>query len=842
MRQLRFTLSALILVGTLYVGQWSVGSVPALGGLLHPTDGIWGVAIQAELPRESTARIPGLTGQVRVAYDDRGVPHIFASSVDDATRALGYVVARDRLFQLELQTRVTAGTLSELLGPRTLEFDREQRRYGLAWSAERQWGELDPNARTARSLGAFADGVNAWIDGEARQNPPFEYRLLGVQPMHWEPQHALYLIKRMGYTLTLFLGERRRDRIEAMIGADGLEELFGLHSPISEPIVPPPPTVGAPTAPELVRPATVAASGGNTVVGAGARDVPEGWPRWDEPATEHDDPIIGSNNWAVSAARTEAGFAILAGDPHLELTLPSIWYEIHMVVPGEIDVYGVTIPGIPGVVIGFNRRVAWSFTNTEADVVDLYAETLDDPDKPTSYTVDGVWQPLTRRIEEFRDTNGELLATDTIYFTHRGPLLRENGQAHSLRWTVLEDAGEIQAFAEAARASSVAEWLMAMESYVAPPQNMLVADWTGSIAIRPTGRFPVRPNDGRGDRIFDGSRSANEWLGYLATDRLPTAIDPPQGFLASANQEPVDPAVDTTYYGANWPSPWRALRINQLLRADSSVTPDDMQRFQLDPGSARADRFVPAFLQAAEHSLSQVQGDDELREAAQLLAQWDRRYTMENERAVLFEMAMEELVDRVWDELALPSESDSVVARNRIRTPSSAVLATLLNDSTSRWWDDRRTPGVREDRDGMLNASLKAALRRAKDEHGAPEDGGWRWDRIRHVNIYHLLRIPALSALNMPIQGGPGTLNPSSGSGRFGASWRMVVELRPEVRAWTIYPGGQSGNPVSSRYRDRIEHWVSGQLEPVLLPRQPGELEDQRTAGVLILVAEEDQP
>lgn len=142
----------------------------------------------------------------------------------------------------------------------------------------------------------------------------------------------------------------------------------------------------------------------------------------------------------------------------------------------------------------------------------------------------------------------------------------------------------------------------------------------------------------------------------------------------------------------------------------------------------------------------------------------------------------------------------------------------------------------------MLNASLKAALRRAKDEHGAPEDGGWRWDRIRHVNIYHLLRIPALSALNMPIQGGPGTLNPSSGSGRFGASWRMVVELRPEVRAWTIYPGGQSGNPVSSRYRDRIEHWVSGQLEPVLLPRQPGELEDQRTAGVLILVAEEDQP
>jgi penicillin amidase len=858
MRRLQITTSSLLLAAALYAGNWSVGPVPPLGGFLHPRTGVWAVATSAELPREVAAEVAGLESQIRVLYDDRGVPHIFAGSVTDASRALGYVVARDRLFQLELQTRATAGTMSELVGPRALDFDRTQRSYGLAWAAERNFAALDPNSLAAQLLEAYADGVNAWIDGMGPRDLPLEYRLLDARPMRWQPAHTFYLIKRMGFTLSYNASDLRRERIRSIIGVDATGQLFPDHSPIQEPIVPPTAphvnggamegdSVVAPI-PVALRPggkkregdeaagsqpwveeAGAALGGGGGVEGAHGA----GWLGAIADAGPSGD-AVGSNNWAVSPARTEAGFALLAGDPHLRLTLPSIWYEVHMVVPGEIDVYGVTIPGVPGVVIGFNRRVAWSFTNTEADVLDFYEEVLDDPDEPTAHAVDGDWRPLTRRIEEFRGPSGRQLATDTLYFTHRGPLLRSEGRARSLRWTVLEESGEIGALAEAATAGSVTDWLGAMERYGAPPQNMLVADWTGSIGIRSTGRFPLRPGDGRGTRIRDGSRSDSDWLGDWPVDRLPQAIDPPQGFLASANQEPLDPSSDSTYLGVNWPGPWRAIRINQLLRADTAVTPEDMQRFQLDPGSARADRFVPAFLQAAERALTRVEGDDELREAAQLLAQWDRRYTRENERAILFELAMDELVNRVWDELMLPAESDSTPPR-RISTPGSGVLASLLESPHGTWWDDQRTEETLEDRDAILNASLEAALGRAKAEYGSPEGSGWRWEGIRHANIYHLLGFPSLSALALPIQGGPSTLNPSSGRGIFGASWRMVVELRPNVRAWTIYPGGQSGNPVSPMYRDRIDKWVAGELDPVLFPSQAADFDEDRIAATLIL-------
>jgi penicillin amidase len=822
MRTLQLTVAGIVLAATLVIGQWRVGPVPPLGDLLHPLRGVWAVAGGARLPDEAAARIPGLEGPVRVLYDDRGVPHIFASTPWDAARALGYVVARDRLFQLEVQTRATAGTLTELVGPEALPLDRGQRRLGLAWAAERSFAALDPASTTARLLEAYAQGVNAWVDGIGAGGLPLEYHLLGARPARWQPVHTLYLLKRMGYTLTYSTPELRRERIEALIGPEAADELFPVHSPIREPLVPA--GARAPAPRDTVR--AVASAAGWSRGWADARD--------EFAVSRGGEAVAGSNNWAAAPSRTEAGFALLAGDPHLELTLPSIWYEVHLAVPGELDVYGVTIPGVPGVVIGFNRRVAWSFTNTEADVMDFYTEALDDPERPTAYALDGAWRPLERRIEEYRGRRGELLATDTIYHTHRGPLLRGRGRPYSLRWTVLEETGEIEGMYRASMAGSVTEWLQAMERFRAPPQNALVADWTGSIAIRSNGRFPLRPGDGRGNQVRDGSRSASDWVGDLPVERWPAAVDPSQGFLASANQEPVDPAAENPYFGAGWPAPWRAVRINQLLRADSAVTPEDMRRFQTDPGSARADRFVPAFLAAAEESLTRVEGEDALREAVQLLAQWDRRYTRENERAILFELAMEELERRTWDELALPAV-EAEVEPGRLGTPGSAVLAQLLEQPRASWWDARATADVVEDRDAILNASLVAALERARGAYGPPDGGGWRWDRVSRADIHHLLRLPSLSALGLPVQGGPGTLNPSTGPEPFGASWRMVVELRPEIRAWTIYPGGQSGNPVSPWYRDRIGKWVAGELDPVLFPHQPSELDVGRVAGVLLL-------
>ncbi|MEE9133990.1 MAG: penicillin acylase family protein, partial [Gemmatimonadota bacterium] len=250
-------------------------------------------------------------------------------------------------------------------------------------------------------------------------------------------------------------------------------------------------------------------------------------------------------------------------------------------------------------------------------------------------------------------------------------------------------------------------------------------------------------------------------------------------------------------------------------------------------GNARADYFMPFFLDAESRTAEAEEIDSRAEEAARLLTEWDRRYTKDNTRAVLFELAMDELVDRTWDELNEPGDGDG--RTRRVFTPASAVLAVLLNAPHSVWWDDTRTVGVAEDRDDILIASLAAALERAKAQHGEPDGGDWRWDRVRNTNIYHLLGLESLSVLGLPIQGGPGSLNPSSGRGIFGASWRMVVQLGPEVEAWSIYPGGQSGNPVSSRYIDRVDRWVEGKLDPVLFPRSPSDLDAARTASILEL-------
>jgi penicillin amidase len=850
-RVVRLVPPAAVLIALAGLSAFPPAPLPSPGSFLDPVHGIWSVAHQAELPARSSARIPGLGARVDVRYDDRGVPHIFAASEADAVRALGYVVARDRLFQLELQSRAGDGRLTELVGAAALPLDRDIRALGLPDAVDRRMAVLTPYER--RLLTAFSDGVNAWIAQLGPRDIPLEYHLLRQRPARWEPQNSLHLLSRMGWTLALSDLERIKARAARRVGAAAADALYPVASPIQEPIQP-----DGRSAPRFARvrlPGPQSEAGERRSSGAAERGSSVASAQESTGAamasgtTSRIGPVLcsaprlrcspaplvglpddrqaealGSNNWAVSPRRTRAGFALLAGDQHLEMTLPAIWYEAHLAVADSLDVYGVTIPGAPAIVIGFTRALAWTVTNTEADVLDRYREVVDDTLHPTRYRVDGGWRDLRLRVETYRGARGEVLATDTLRFTEHGPLSRdfENGGWQSLRWTVLESGRELTLFGRAARAGTAAAWLDSMAGYQAPAQNMLVADRRGTVAIRSTGRFPIRPS-GRGDLFQRGDTSASAWSGDWPLAELPQATDPAQGFLASANQQPIDPEVDPRYLGANWYPPWRAIRINQLLRADSAVTPDAMRRWQTDPGSPAADLLAPAFLRAARR----YPGRDSLQLAARLLAQWDRRYTRENTGAVLYDAAVRQLQRLLWDELR-PDRG--------LGPPSLAMTVALLADSASPWWDDRRTAVV-EDRDAILAEALERALGECIRLHGPPDGGGWRWDRVRQANIYHLLGIPALSALGIPVQGGPSTLNPSSGRGSFGPSWRMVVELGPEVHGWGTYPGGQSGNPASSRYTDRLGAWRDGALDSLRFPRSPAELEP-RVKSILTLEPE----
>jgi len=840
------TIAALSLAGALYVGFNPVAGVPPLGNLLDPVRGIWSVARSAELPREQQVALEGLGARVEVRYDDRGVPHIFAASDLDAFRALGWVHARDRLFQMELTQRSVAGTLAEFVGARALPLDRAARQRGLAAAAEARWAALAPGDPSRRIITAYMEGVNDFVRAMRDEDVPAEYHLLGKRPRVFQPQDTYYLLGAMALTLSYQDEELTRGGVEELVGTAATEALFPVDAPIQEPIQPVAGRTGpryaavrfpAPRLPDAkaIAEARRFRDAADQLAGGGDPGAPDvalsllGPSR----ALTRGDAVVGSNNWAVAPARSANGHALLSGDPHLQLTLPSIWYEVHVVVAGGIDMYGVSLPLSPIVPIGFNRDVAWTATNTTADVMDFYRETVDDTLAPARYRLDGAWKAITTTVEEYRGPRGALLATDTLRRTHRGPLTRTALGWLSMRWTSLEMSDEAGAFREAIRARSAEEWYRAMERYRAPAQNFLVADRGGHIGIRSTGRYPLRPGDGRGNHLFDGSTSASDWTGEWKVTEYPQAMDPAQGYLASDNQQPIDPAVQPRYLGWDWPTPWRAMRINQILRADAGMTPEKMRLAQTDPRSALTDLVVSAVRAAvtARATVDSTTAGTETRAAMAFLDAWDRKFDIESRGAVLYDALLAELTRRTWDEFVLPGEN------RRVATPNGMMLVRLFDDPQSAWWDDRGTPDTREDRDAILVASLREAWTATRMRLGN-DPGAWRWGAQRVANIRHLLALPGFGREGIPMQSGPGTLSPSDGRGIHGASWRFVVELGDAIQASGTYPGGQSGNPVSSRYADRLPLWEKGELAPLRIPHTAAELTGSALASVLTFTPE----
>lgn len=767
-----------------------LGSLPAIGSLLDPWAGIWSVARNADPAGEQVAAIPSLALPVEGLVDQRGVPHLFAATDLDAWRALGWLHARDRLFQLDLQTRAAEGTLTEWVGRPALPLDREMRELGLAHRADSLWAALDSAAPARRALDAYAEGVNARIRTLGSRDLPFEYHLLGVRPRLWRPEYTLYLYQRMTYTLSWQDTDLEREAIATMVGDAAAAALLPAESPLQQPIVPS--QAGRSLSFHLPPPRSMAGPrrAPTTVATAALNDLRP-----------------GSNNWAVAPRRTASGHALLAGDPHLDLTLPSIWYEAQLVTADGMSIYGVTLPGEPAVLIGLTPGVAWSFTNSEGDFVDHYREQVDDPTHPTRHLVDGEWHPVTSRVELFRDRTGRLLATDTVYRTRRGPLVRYAGEWRSIRWTGLETRDPIGSFLRLQRAGRAADFLAAHATLEAPAQNGVAADTAGHIVEFTAGRFPRRPNND-GGTIFDGRSSRNDWAGDLPP--MPSIVDPPRGTLYSANQQGVDPRADLAYRGNGWAAPWRAMRIARLLGADSAVTLDAMRRWQTDPISERALWWTGAIVAAAG-------GVDSLATARKLLTGWSDGYRPDSRAAPLFEATMDALATLTWDELAADDG-------RRVAWPSATVLAALRDVPDDVWWDRRATP-MREGRDDILRLALARgwALVAATTRLG-PDTTSWRWDRYRTARIPHLAFIPGLGDQDLSVTGGNGTLSPLGTGGSHGPSWRMVVEMGPRPVAFTTYPGGQSGNPASARYDDRVEQWRTGGLDSARILRSAEEL------------------
>lgn len=796
MRFIKHCWPLFVAVGLIYVfdNAWQV--VPPLGKLFSP---FWGYLQNTKkLASRSELRIDGIKEAVVIQYDDNGVPHIFAQNDEDLYLAQGYAVAHDRLWQMEFYTLVSAGRLTEVVGRNALALDRHNRRLGMARSAAVIAKRMQTtDTLSSRIAEAYAAGVNAYIDGLTYKELPIEYKLLNYRPQPWTPDKSILMLMNMRNTLSGGSNDVRLTHVRAKYEPAVVADLFPGYPAEESPMVPSgtawdftpvdiptvPDTVFVPSDPQLI-----------------AVDVPA------------PTPGVGSNHWAVHGNRTITGLPMLANDPHLQLTLPSIWYQVQLSTP-EMNAYGVTLPGTPAIIIGFTKDIAWGVTNVGSDVMDFYKIRLRDSTYQ-QYWHDGGWKPIVLQTETFTLKDGGVI-TDTLYYTHHGPIVYHREQSetsnipvgYAMRWVANEtDGSDMLTFHYLNRAGNYHDYRSALTYFVAPAQNFIFSSNENDIAITANGKFPLKWK-GQGKFLLDGSMASHDWHGWIPSAHNPTVKNPPQGFLFSANQFP----ADTTYpYYLDWKFAHssRALRINERLASMIGVTADSLRELQNDNYNIDARRILPYLLT----SLSK----DSLTAASpefKILSRWDYRNEATAVAASIFEYWINALSHAIWD--------DEFPREEQFLYPSlDRTFELIIREPESNWFDNIRTAG-RETLDTVVRQSFATALDGLHSRFGEQSEVNWAWGRVKNTRIRHLVPNFGTFGRSDIFNGGGGEVVNAT-TATHGPSWRMIVELDKNwPTAYGLYPGGQSGNPGSKYYDNMIDRWADGRLDTLLFLRNP---------------------
>ncbi len=783
MRVAGFILSLLMTIGLVYFlnNPQPIGDgIPAMGKLLNPYSGFWNNAERVGANPEGEFSFKGLKGKVSVYYDDRRVPHIFAGNMADAAFVQGYVTARDRFFQMDLSTRATSGRLSEILGESLLGRDKWMRRKGMTFAAENAVREWQKDKENWAMLERYVDGVNAYVNDLSPSEYPLEYKLMGIKPEPWSTYKTALFVKAMAASLAERHMDVQATNALATFGRDTFDFLFPEYYPEQSPIIP------SGTKWKFKATPVIPDTFDNDVIQI-----------FDYSEYERSPEHYGSNNWAVAGSKTKSGNPILCGDPHLRLTLPAIWYEVQIKTP-EINAYGVSLPGIPMVIIGFNENVAWSQTNVGQDVADLLKLKWKDESRQ-EYLLDGEWKQAELKIEEYKIKGGGV-AYDTVPYTVWGPVLFQSKEGLdrdlAYRWLPHEaSAGELRAFLDLNKAANYEEYDTALAQYDSPAQNYVFAAKDGDIAIRVTGKFPLK-EEGQGRFVQDGSLSSSAWRGYIPRDQTPKIKNPKRGFVASANQHSTDESYPY-YYNREKFENFRGRILNRKLEGMKNITIEDMMALQLDNYDLRAETALPLMLEKLDSTVVERHAD-----MINNLSEWDYVFSGKSQIATFFHNWWRKFHVMLWDETYT---SDVTMLH-----PHYQRTIELLRDSPESVFYDIKATDEQETVSELLGMALDSTAAMFKD--GIPT-----WSEKQGSSITHLAQLPAFS---LPVNtGGVGSalnaMNSFSG-GTAGPSWRQIVELGEEVTAKVCYPGGQSGNPGSEHYGDFLEAWETGKYYDAL--------------------------
>ncbi len=714
-------------------------------------------------------KIPNPYGKVTVYYDEFGVPHFVADNKKALMFAVGYVHAKDRLFQMDLMRRIMRGQLSEVFGEEFFSSDEFHVKMDFVGAAEASWRVIK-NTEFGNLLEAYSEGVNYYI---STSELPMEFKLAGYKPEKWTPVDSLLIGKQMAWGLTGNFWDLKRALIVEKLGTKALE-LYPDYMNHSYPII-------------------------------RTWKVNKSLIDWLKPFESQDG--MGSNNWVVSGKYTYNGKPMLANDPHLLLTVPPIWYEMHLKV-GDFNVRGVALPGVPLILIGMNDYIAWGFTNVGADVIDFYYYVW----KDGKYLYKGKWlepskETKTIRVKTERGVEErEVVVEKTVH----GPLISKYGQKIAVAWTGLTASTEALAVYKYNYARNISEFMEGLKLFTVPAQNVVYADIYGNIMYYPAGKFPIRIVDGKevaGNIVFNGSAGEGEWRGFvpygnsswdgfIPFDEIPHLINPE--YVATANQRVVfgyqHYLGDSMYFS----DPYRGMRIyemlDKLVESGKKITPEDFMNMQRDVYSKPAEFFTPYILEAYDKM------SDKAKAYADELKRWDFRMDANSRAALIFAIWLKHFINETFGDEFYSAGLDSSFY------PRLYVLQNLPEDSV--WFDDIRTESV-ESRSDIAARAMELTVKEI-EEKGYRVYGDYNVLKAKHP---FSSKISVFDYPEIPMSGSGYTVFNfwrERGEGQVGSSWRMIVSFD---RNYCVIPGGNSGNYFSQHYSDQLEMWANGEYK-----------------------------
>lgn len=790
MRIVSFVISTIVTAGLVLALNKKWGSIPPMGKFLSPQQGFWQNAEPDDQSFDADLKFTGLKGKAEVYFDERLVPHVFAENDEDLYFIQGYLHAKFRLFQMDLSTKAAEGRASEIAGAKAINFDKEQRRLGMKFAAENALKEIEKDPGSKVLFDAYTNGVNAYINSLKESSLPLEYKLLDFKPEKWTNLRSALLLKLMAKTLSSGTeSDLAYTNAKSVFLPDELKMIYPQVPDSLEPIVP----KGTKFDPPGIIPVQPASADS---IYFGKKDTITA------KEISKPDKNNGSNNWVVAGSKTQSGSPILCNDPHLDLSLPSIWYEIQLQTPTS-NTYGVSLPGTPFIIIGFNDSIAWGVTNAQRDVKDYYEIKFKDNTKK-EYWFNGQWVKDSLRIETIK-VRGAANVYDTVAYTVFGPVMFDesfsnefsNKKTLAVRWVAHDPSNEGITFYKLDRAKNYTDYEEAIKTFACPGQNFVFASKAGDIAIWQQGKFPARW-DRQGLYVMPGEDSSYMWQGFIPQAENPHSKNPERGFLESANQRPADSAYP--YFIPGTYITLRAITITNKLSVMSGITPNDMMKLQNNYFNTLAEDARITLLQY----VSEGDLDADAKKYLEIVRNWDLMASPDSKGQTIYQCW--------WDSLEVEIWKDELTKINpQAPWPEEQTLMELLKkDSAMKFIDNINTPQTETLYDVVTSALQKATADLKKKE----SEGRLEWAKFKEPGIYHLLDkskkdLLPLDRTKLNMGGNGNIINAMTQS--HGPSWRMIVQLTATTEAYGVYPGGQSGNPGSKFYDDYVDKWVQGQ-------------------------------